>query len=230
MIQYEVLHAKLTGELAGIEGRAVVLLVGFELVAVGIQAESLAHHPVGMRYVGAVELIVRLIAQTGKHGAVGQLGTESVLLLLGGMYVEAREHHVAHAEDIAILKLMKRHTLRHLGQLLLGKHHADDGLYDLHHLVVAIYIQHALIALALRHHAYDPYNAEYMVGVGMCHEQVMDAGYGYASLAQLTQHAVAAASINEQTGCRCLQHETSIVALSDQSVASAKHCYSVHSS
>ena len=40
-----------------------------------------------------------------------------------------------------------------------GKHHADDGLYDLHHLVVAIYIQHALIALALRHHAYDPYNA-----------------------------------------------------------------------
>ena len=77
----------------------MVFLVRLEGVAVGVEAESLAHHPVGMSDVLAVERIVRLVAQAGKDGSVRQFGTEAVLLLLRGMDVEAGEADVAHVES-----------------------------------------------------------------------------------------------------------------------------------
>ena len=42
VIEQQVLHAEFGGELAGVERRAVRLLVGLELLAVGVEAESLA--------------------------------------------------------------------------------------------------------------------------------------------------------------------------------------------
>ena len=47
VIEQQVLHAEFGGELAGVERRAVRLLVGLELLAVGVEAESLAEQPVG---------------------------------------------------------------------------------------------------------------------------------------------------------------------------------------
>ena len=55
-----------------------------------------------------------------------------------------------------------------------------------------------LVALALRHHAYQPYHAEDVVGVGVGYEEMMNVGDGDASPLQLCEHAVAASAVNEQ--------------------------------
>ena len=50
VIEQQVLHAEFGGELAGVERRAMRLLVGLELLAVGVEAECLAEEPVGVFY------------------------------------------------------------------------------------------------------------------------------------------------------------------------------------
>ena len=87
MIQYEILYVEFGCKSACIKSCAVTFLVRLECVALGIQAERLAHHPVGMLYVGAVELIVWLVTKTRHNSSVWQLCTESILLLLGRMNI-----------------------------------------------------------------------------------------------------------------------------------------------
>ena len=197
MIEQQVLHAEFGGELAGVERRAVRLLVGLELLAVGVEAESLAEQPVGVFYHETVLLVVRFVAETSDSSS-GQFGTETILLLLRGVDVEALHTDVAHLELVAIVQFVEDHTLCHLRQLFLGENHVDDGAYHELHLVVAIHMEPTLIALALRHHAYQPYHAEDVVGVGVGYEEMMNVGDSDVCLFQLCEHAVAASAVNKQ--------------------------------
>lgn len=198
VIEDEVLYVEFCCELSCVKSRAVVFLVRLEGVAVSVEAESLTHHPVGMSDVLAVERVVRLVAQAGKDSSVRQFGTEAVLLLLRGMDVEAGEADVAHVEALAVRQLMEDDALLHLCQLLLGENHVDDGAYDANHLVVAIDVQLALVALTLRHHADDPDDAQHVVGVGVGDEEMMNVGYLDVRLAKLRENAVAATRIDEE--------------------------------
>lgn len=114
------------------------------------------------------------------------------------MDVEAGEADVAHVEALAVRQLMEDDALLHLCQLLLGENHVDDGAYDTHHLVVAVDMQFALVALTLRHHADDLDNAQHMVGVGVGDEEMMNVGYLDVRLAKLRENAVAATRIDEE--------------------------------
>lgn len=116
---------------------------------------------------------------------------------------------VAHLELVTIVQFVEDHTLSHLRQLFLGENHVDDGAYHELHLVVAIHMEPTLVALALRHHAYQPYHAEDVVGVGVGYEEMMDVGDVDASPLQLC----------DARRCRLRRQRASRVV----SVCSAKH-------
>ena len=82
MIQDKILHAQFLRQFSGIKRRTVAFLIRLERIAVGIETERLAHHPVSPLYVAAVLLIIRLIAQTRQDLSTRQFRTESKLFLL----------------------------------------------------------------------------------------------------------------------------------------------------
>ena len=105
---------------------------------------------------------------------------------------------VAHLELVAIVQFVEDHTLSHLCQLFLSENHVDDCAYHELHLVVAIHMELTLVALALRHHAYQPYHAEYVVGVGVGYDEMMYVCDADTCFLQLSEYAVAPAAVNEQ--------------------------------
>ena len=60
----DVIDKEIVRLFSGIKRRAVAFLVRLERIAVGIKAERLAHHPIRPLNVAAVQLVIRLIAQT----------------------------------------------------------------------------------------------------------------------------------------------------------------------
>ena len=83
-------------------GRAVVLLIGMIMVAVGIQAKCFAEQPIGMFHICTVGFVEGLVAQAGYDFAAWKRRTKAELLFLFGTNVKAFELHVAHCEFIAI--------------------------------------------------------------------------------------------------------------------------------
>ena len=65
VVQNQILYAEFRRQLACIERSAMVFLIRFERVAVGIKAERFAHHPIRVHNELAVKLIVWLIAEAG---------------------------------------------------------------------------------------------------------------------------------------------------------------------
>lgn len=89
VVEDEVADGELLGEARGVEDGAVVLLVGMEAVAVVVEAEGLAHEPVGALGVGSAGVVEGLVAEAAEALSVGEEGGEAVLGLLGGEDVEA---------------------------------------------------------------------------------------------------------------------------------------------
>ena len=66
MIEDEILDSQILCQTCGIEHRAVMFLVGLEKLTVFIQAEGLAHQPVGTLSILAALRAERLIAQAAQ--------------------------------------------------------------------------------------------------------------------------------------------------------------------
>ena len=71
VVEHQVFHAEHFGLLAGIEGGAVVLVVGAELLTVFVEAESLAEQPVAASHIFLVAWIVGLVAKAHHTLSVG---------------------------------------------------------------------------------------------------------------------------------------------------------------
>ena len=123
---------------------------------------------------------------------------------------------------------MEYNTFANFTQLFLGEYHIDNCAHDLHHLVVAIDVQMALVALTLCYHTYHPYYAQHVVSMGMGNEQMMDVRNWETYFAQLGENAVAATCINKQPGGGGREHKTSIVDMGNCGAARAEHRYLIH--
>ena len=105
VIEHQVLDIQLLGQHTGIEGRAVVLLVGVEHETVLVQAEGLAHQPVAVAGVGLAMHAVGLVAQAHQALSVGQNGLETILLEIGRTDIKESDLHVIDIDLLAILHL-----------------------------------------------------------------------------------------------------------------------------
>ena len=124
------------------------------------------------------------------------------------MNVETGEAYVSCIEILAVGKLMEYNTFANFTQLFLGEYHIDNCAHDLHHLVVAIDVQMALVALTLCYHTYHPYYAQHVVSMGVGNEQMMDVRNGETDFAQLGENAVSSARIHQQQSAGSLEQKT----------------------
>ena len=215
---------------SGIECGTVEFLVWTEALPVGIQTESLTHHPVGTGGMLQRLLRTRFVAHTHQSFAIAEAQGESILRFLLGVDVETFHIHRAHLESVSVGKAVEQYLRTYESVVFLVQGHSADGGYHIHHLAVAIHVEHPVVALfkhMLHYHSHHPYHSEHVVGMGMCNEEVMDIIDGDSSLGQLSQDTVSATGINHQPVAPRLHHETGVVAARHRGATRAEHDYSV---
>ena len=220
------LHAKFLGEHAGVEGGAVVFLVGIEHETVLVEAEGLAHQPVAVAGIGFALHAVGLIAQADEALPVGQLGLEAVLLEVGRGDVKEGDLHVVDGDQFPIMHLAQDDRVADRIEDFARYHQRSHRQQRSTHLVVAVDGERPLV-LALvdewRNFAYHPDGAHDVVGVAVGDEHVSDALEGDFGSDELPQDAVAATAVNQQPSLRGVQIEAGVVAVHAHGVARAQH-------
>lgn len=108
VVQQQVLHTQLGCHGSGVPGSAVKLLVGLEHFAVLIQAERLAHEPVGTARNRVVGPVARLVAHAHQRGSSRHYGMEAKLLFLVRKHVEALHADVSGLKFVAA-QLLAQH-------------------------------------------------------------------------------------------------------------------------
>lgn len=121
MIEDEMSCAEFLRIACSVESRTMVLLIGFEALAVGIQAEGLTHQPISVRGIRTARIIEGLVAQTDELTAIGKEGRETKLFFFGRVDIETLQPHVAHLKAVAVLKFVEDDAIRHLVCLFLGQ-------------------------------------------------------------------------------------------------------------
>ena len=109
--------------------------------------------------------------------------------------------HVARV-IVSVGKAVEQYRRTDEGVVFLVQGHSADGGYHIHHLAVAIHVEHPVVAFfkhMLHYHSHHPYHSEHVVGMGMCNEEVMDIVDCHSCRRQLTQNTVSTTGINHQS-------------------------------
>ena len=224
VVEQEVLHLELCSDLCRIEHGAVVLLIGPELLALGIEAEGLAQQPVATTHKPFGALVVGFIAQTDYPHSVWKCSGKAKLFFLGGTNVEEIHLHVVDLEMLAIGHLAHHDAVAYGTTDFLVEHEVAHGEQGMTRLVVAINSERRLIFALVdegRNLANHPHHTHDVVGVGVGDKQVMNVLKRNACPVQLPENAVAAARINHEQRLWRMQAETGVVAAHTHGVACA---------
>lgn len=231
VVEHQVFHAEHIGLLAGIEGGAVVLVVGAELLTVFVEAESLAEQPVAAAHIFLVAWIVGLVAQAHHTLSVGHEHFKSELRSLFRTQVEASHLHVVDHDFLAVGDFLQNDAVAYGTLNFSGNEQLANGDEGMAHLAIAV--NHQLTGvLALmderRNFAYEPHHAKDMVGVDMGHKYVANFLVWDMSLVKLTENAVAAASVHKHSPRLRAEIEAGVVAACAHCIASAEKSDRVH--
>ena len=79
MIKEKMADLKFGSQAAGIQRGAVVFFVGFEALAIRVEAKGLAQEPIGALGIGSCALAERLIPQADERARIRELQAETVL-------------------------------------------------------------------------------------------------------------------------------------------------------
>ena len=186
---------------ACVKGRAVVLLIRLEDIPVVIQAESLAHEPVGIFNIADVLFVERFIPEADKCLSVGQDSPEPELLFLGGPYIEALHGEGSGIEFLPVMHFIHQYGLPDAISVFPVQGHAADVGEDSDALVVAVDVEDSFVfpfEYFLHYHPDHPYRAEYMVCVRVRYEHVVDVSKADVRFLQLLQYAVSSAGIDQE--------------------------------
>lgn len=226
VVEDQVLDTQLLGEHAGVEGCAVVFLVGVEHHSVLVQAEGFAHQPVAASRVGLALHAVGLVAEADEALPVGQLGLEAELLEVGRRDVKECHFHIIDSDVLTVLHLAQDDLGAERVEYLARDHQPCHREQCLAHLVVAVDGERPLV-FALKNQwgdlAQHPDGAHDVVGVAMGDEHVADALEGDPRLDDLPQDAVAAAAVHEHAAPWRVQVETGVVAVHAHGIARPQH-------
>ena len=234
MVEQQRLCAELRGHAAGVERGGMVLFVRLEPLAVGIQAERLAHEQIAVLGVRAAPRVERLIAQTRQLFAGGQQRREAKLAQLGREYVEKRDGHAEDRARFAVLHAVEVDALVEQREELLRQHQAADRPDERNGVAVAVYIQVARIAVGAherRDLAQHPDHAERVIRVAVGQKQRADPVNRQVGRLELAEDAVAAARVDEQRARIGPEMKAGVVAARHHRVAGAENgqlCFGVH--
>lgn len=133
VIEDEVFHPEVLSHFARFERCAVMLLVGLEDVALGIQAERFVHEPVGADGIFAASLIERFVAETHQRCAGGEGGAEAELQFFGRADVESGHADVAYRECLIVGHEAHDYLVADARGYLLGEGEAADSVEGVEH-------------------------------------------------------------------------------------------------
>ena len=166
------------GEFAGIFDGAVVFFIRGEDFPVTVEAEGFVEEPVGASGKFFAERVQRFVARAADDLAVRQHGAEAELARLGRMNVKEGDFHIENLPGFAVRNRDELDRIADQVAEFLLECQAAEGLNRVDQPVVAVNMKNSLIISLFdgsANHPDHPDHAENVVGVFVCHEEMMDA-------------------------------------------------------
>lgn len=224
VVEHEVFHAKFLCLLAGVKGCAVVLVVGAELFSVFIEAECFAKQPVAIAHIFLVARVVGLVAEAHHALVVGHEHAEAVLRSLGGAEVETGHFHVVDQYEFAVVDFSQDDGVADGALNLAWDEELANGGECVTHFLVAVNHEARVLSFVdeRRYFAYEPDDAQNVVGVDMGDEDMANFLVWDVSLVELAENAVAATGIHKHPTRFSANVEAGVVTAGAHGVAYAE--------
>lgn len=172
------LRTEAFGEFAGIFDGAVVFFIRGEDFPVTVEAEGFVEEPVGVSGKFFAERVQRLVARAADDLAVRQHGAEAELARLGRMNVKEGDFHIENLPGFAVRNRDELDRIADQVAEFLLECQAAESLNRVDQPVVAVNMKNSLIISLFdgsANHPDHPDHAENVVGVFVCHEEMVDA-------------------------------------------------------